>query len=125
MAGVHVHCGAEHHVGSDNWKSCRKQISKQGYKLYGTCAGETLTQEGNKGTTGGTWVLVRKDMVGTHGCLLYRDLQTQHHRAWSAAKVRMQGFDLIIVSIYLETDLGPTQYNWEQLTDLGIWLSGI
>ena len=76
---------------------------------------------GRGGSHGGTWVLVQRSLEshdflpGVEGSQLIGD-------QWTAAAVRMKGFDVVLVAVYLEDGIGLAGANIDRLGSLSKFL---
>ena len=117
----HVHMGVETHLSGLALKKARRNRKKSGYKSY-VCP---ATDTGRGGNSGGTWVLVQKNLA-SHGALpgyqLVEGVPQAAGEQWSAAVVRVKNFDIVVVSLYMESGVGLNDTNMRRLEQLAEFL---
>ena len=121
MRDFHLHLGVETHLAGTSLRAARRARKKRGYRTYTCPADET----GRGGNSGGTWVMVQKHL-SSHGALPGFQLQegVPHTRGeqWTAAMVRVKGFDLVFIAAYLESGVGLNETNMRRLGQISEFL---
>jgi len=121
MRQYHVHVGVETHLRGNALSRARRDRNKYGYRSF-VCPAEPT---GRGGTHGGTWILVQRSLdshASLPGSQVVGGVPQLIGDMWSAAVVRMQGFDLVLVSLYMDDGLGASGANIDRLNSLATFL---
>ena len=86
---------AEHHMNGDRMKRARRRLQRR-WKVAITPAHSTS----KTGTSGGTLVLASSALVA-HSSFFGLDGQRLQCDNWTATVVRMKGYDVLFISVYM------------------------
>eukprot|EP00972_Heterocapsa_arctica_P070976 10486866-Heterocapsa_arctica.AAC.1 len=111
----HISLGVERQLHGAKLKQQSRILEKSGWKTYVCLAQET----GQGGSSGGTWVLARRHIAPSHS----RSMKSVQEKntvqltgdQWTAAALRMAGFDLVPNSAYVKDSIGPVGHNLQRM----------
>ena len=103
---------AEHHMNGDRMKRARRRLQRR-WKVAITPALSTSKM----GTSGGTLVLASSALVA-HSSFFGLDGQRLQCDNWTATVVRMKGYDVLFISVYMQTGVGPQGTNLHRMAQI-------
>ena len=98
--GPDVAAVQETHLGQEDIRQAQIEASKAGYQFQALPAG----QGKGVGTLGGVAILTKNHL----GARLIDSFVTKEGCGWIAVALRVHGRDLILISLYLQSGVGPT-----------------